>query len=597
MKKIRFGVLKVLLCVVLTLCMALPLVACKKADKKVFAINKTTGTVDVGATLLLSVTDAPGAVVWASDNEAVATVAQLSSKVDTSARVTGVSAGSATITAYSGDDTVTCTVTVTAAETITITKNGSPAPATIELSGSGDSVQLAATSSRDHAIVWESSDELIATVSSTGLVTAVAKGGTATITAKCSGTDNSGNAKASVTVKVGNGISTSYEILHDDKPVDPAKQGLWTQWSEFGNVKEATYDDGVILIRFEDNGARWVNVQLRYLPTEADNLKMGQLYKLTFDADLSFPEGFEAASGTVTVNNNKLTLNAGSGSYTVYYVQGEGLSFNMMMGYDDGSASGAWDLINATIVLSNIKWTAASSIPLVAPSFSIEGTTISIEDPNPAGSVSKYVLALYDNNNKLVGETYVTNNTAIDLSKIAYDGTVTGKLRALAASALYSDSPVATSENSTLTVNHANVNYTPEFLNGYVLAGTWVYWKESWVGFTSSYSNGILTATFSNNAGNFYDTQLIYKSLHAVGETYTIKLHINVDGNATGPDNTGRVTINGVVRTLKLGDNELSITITETSDASLNIMFGVANESNKQEIQNATVTVSIEEVS
>ena len=312
MKK-TFRILALALCLVL--CLSLSLAACKKDDDKGFKLNKASDTVDVGGQVLLSAMNAPGAIVWVSDNESVATVAQISPVLDTSARVTGVSVGTATITAFSGDETATCTVTVTAVETISITQNGSAVSgSTITLAQQGNTVQLAATSSKGHSIAWESSDPLTATVSSSGLVTAVAKGGTATITAKCADADNNAGAiKTSVTIKVGDGVSTSYEIQHDDKPLDPAKKGLWTQWSEFNNVTTATYEDGVITIEFENNGSRWVNVQLRYLPTEADNIAMGTIYKVSFDANLTFPEGFEAASGTVTVNGNKITLSEGSG--------------------------------------------------------------------------------------------------------------------------------------------------------------------------------------------------------------------------------------------------------------------------------------------
>ena len=591
MKKTK-RILSIVLCVVLSFCLTLSLVACKKDDNS-FKLNKTAETVDVGSQVLLSALNAPGAIVWVSDNESVATGAQISSKIDSSAKVVGVSVGTATITAYSGDEEASCTVTVTAAETITITQNGTAVSGTINLTNQNDEVQLGATSSKGHNVAWESSNPLIASVSSTGLVKAIAKGGTATITAKCSDSDNNtGAIKTSVTVKVGDGVSTSYEIPHDDNPVDASKVGKWTQWSEFNNVTNATYEDGTITIEFENNGSRWVNIQLRYLPTEADHIAMGKVYEVAFDATLTFPEGFERANGKVTVNNNVITLNAGSGHYSAYYLQGEGLAFNMMMGYDNGTPSGAWDLTDAKIVLSNITWTERAPIPLTAPDFSINGSNvITINDTNPAGSVKGYILSLY-NGTKKVGEVGVTNGATIDVSKILYQGTVTAKIKAIAATALYSDSPVGTSANNTVTVNNEHVQYDLKYNSGSPAAGTWAFWSESWVTFTGQYQDGTVTATFSNNAGNFYDTQIKYKSLHEKGDTYTITLHINVDGTVTG---TGRVTINGQVKSLHQGDNTIQLTITEGDGDSLIIMFGVANENNQQEIKAATVTISIDE--
>ena len=592
MKKTKFRMLAILLCVVLSLCLTMSLVACDKDNGKGFKLDKNAETVDVGGQILLSAVNAPGAIVWSSDNEAVATVAQISSKIDTSAKVVGMSVGTAIITATSGDETATCTVTVTAPETISITRNGSAVSGVIEAK-QNDTVQLVATSSKHHDIAWESSDPLIASVSSTGLVTAVAKGGTATITAKCAGSDNNtGSIKASVTVRVGSGISTSYEIQHDETPVSPEKVGKWTQWSEFTNVTNATYEDGVVTIEFQNNGFRWVNVQLRYLPTPEDNIEMGSVYAVSFDADLSFPVGFEKPEGNVTVNGNKITLKAGTGHYTAYYVQGEGLAFEMFMGYQDGTPSGAWDLTDAKIVLSNIHWEKWNQQTLTAPTFNIANNVITINDTNPAGSVKEHSLVLYKAN-KRVGEVTVKNGEQIDVSKILVSGELEGRLKAIASTPKYKDSPEATSANSTVTVENTHVQYDLEYNAGTPSAGLWAYWTETWVIFNGMYEDGIVTATFSNNQGNWYDTQIKYKSLHANGETYKIKLHINVNGTVTG---TGRVTINSQVKNLHAGDNEIELTITEQAGDSVIIVFGVYGESERQEIKAATVTISIEEM-
>lgn len=114
-------------------------------------------------------------VTWSSSNEKIATV------VD--GKVTGVAAGSVTITAKAGDKTATCAVTVSEA-VIPVTEI-SLDKERLELT-EGDTETLTATVKPDNAtdkkVTWSSSDENIATVVD-GKVTAV-KEGTVTIAAK-----------------------------------------------------------------------------------------------------------------------------------------------------------------------------------------------------------------------------------------------------------------------------------------------------------------------------------------------------------------------------------------------------------------------------
>ena len=91
---------------------------------KEFAVSPTTATIKVGGTTTLTVSNAPEGetVTWESSDSSVASVAD--------GVVTGVKAGTATITATAGDKTATCEVTVEApvATEITIT----PTSATVD---------------------------------------------------------------------------------------------------------------------------------------------------------------------------------------------------------------------------------------------------------------------------------------------------------------------------------------------------------------------------------------------------------------------------------------------------------------------------------
>ena len=163
-------------------------------------LDKTTATVEEGATVTLTATVTPDnatdkTVTWSTSNEAIATVS--------GGVVTGVKAGEVTITAKAGDKSATCTVTVTAKQStedpddpivvtgITLDKT----TATVE---EGATVTLTATVTPDNAtdktVTWSTSNEAIATVSG-GVVTGV-KAGEVTITAKA------GDKSATCTVTV-----------------------------------------------------------------------------------------------------------------------------------------------------------------------------------------------------------------------------------------------------------------------------------------------------------------------------------------------------------------------------------------------------------
>lgn len=147
----------------------------------------TAATKDAGGTTLTG-----RVVTWASDNAAAT--------VDANGLVTGVSVGTATITATSEGKAGTSVITVTAVPVATVTVN----PASVSIM-SGATLQLTATTSdasgnvlTGRAITWSSSNTLLAIVNaSTGVVTGQAPGGPVTITATSEG--KSGSASITVT--------------------------------------------------------------------------------------------------------------------------------------------------------------------------------------------------------------------------------------------------------------------------------------------------------------------------------------------------------------------------------------------------------------
>ncbi|MGH6693460.1 MAG: Ig-like domain-containing protein, partial [Gammaproteobacteria bacterium] len=166
-------------------------------------VTPSSANVAVGGTVQLTATaknaegePLPGGTfTWLTDAPAVATVSA-------AGLVTGVGAGSATITATSEGKSGTASVTVTANTAPVASVEVTPASASVPVGGT---VQLTATT-RDAAdqvltgrtVTWTTNAPGVATVSATGLVAGVAEG-PATITATSEGKSGA----ASVTVTAG----------------------------------------------------------------------------------------------------------------------------------------------------------------------------------------------------------------------------------------------------------------------------------------------------------------------------------------------------------------------------------------------------------
>jgi len=158
------------------------------------SLNKSSVTINEGKTMTLTPTVYPTtledkSVTWKSSDETIATVTS-------AGKVKGVKAGTATITCTSNATGVstTCKVTVAAAASVTLDQ-------TDVILKKKKSLTLKATvypeTLEDKSVTWESSDETVATVSSSGKVTGV-KSGVVTIT--CTSVATGATATCKVTV-------------------------------------------------------------------------------------------------------------------------------------------------------------------------------------------------------------------------------------------------------------------------------------------------------------------------------------------------------------------------------------------------------------
>ena len=140
------------------------------------ALSQSNITIPAGEVARLTTTGGAGEVIWDSSNINIATV--------DGGAVTGVAGGTVTITAKSGEETVSCTVTVTGDAWVN--------PVQLKLNKtdftlrSGDPNVQMKVDGTESAPVWASSNTNVVTVSETGVVKRVGKG-TVTVTATVDG--------------------------------------------------------------------------------------------------------------------------------------------------------------------------------------------------------------------------------------------------------------------------------------------------------------------------------------------------------------------------------------------------------------------------
>lgn len=178
------------------------------------SLDRNSATIKEGEYITLVATVTPSnadnkSVSWSSSSDAVATV-------DASGKVTGVKAGSATITATTedGGKKATCAISVEANDgTVHVTGISLDRPtATVK---EGESITLIATvtpaNAKNKNITWTTSSEAVASVDNNGKVTGV-KAGNATITATTE--DGGKKATCALSVKANMALSVTVDANH-----------------------------------------------------------------------------------------------------------------------------------------------------------------------------------------------------------------------------------------------------------------------------------------------------------------------------------------------------------------------------------------------
>lgn len=174
------------------------------AEEEVIAVNgvaldQTTLKLSPGGSTTLVATVAPEnakdkSLTWSSSNEGIVTV-------DANGNVTAVKEGTATITVTTTDGGFTATAKVTVSADVVAVTGVTLDKTSLSLAPNGSSTlkaTVAPSNASNKGVTWTSSDTTVATVSSTGKVTAK-KDGTATITVTTK--DGGFTATCTVTVK------------------------------------------------------------------------------------------------------------------------------------------------------------------------------------------------------------------------------------------------------------------------------------------------------------------------------------------------------------------------------------------------------------
>ena len=300
-------------------------------------------------------------ISWSTSDKSIATV-------DDKGGVTGVKAGSATITASaagikdkSGKElsvTATCKVTVTASKTLTVTLDQEKASVAV-----GKKITLKPTVQNyasDSGVTWTSSDEKIAKVDDKGVVTGVKVGSvTITATTKEKSTANNEKVKATCTVTV------TSDAMNDKKTLLKDNNGnqVYIKDSK-GNYVEAVYADYYTAEKF------YIKNKVEYKYTGWQTIDNNTYY---FDKNGNYVTGKQiiqgveynfTSDGILKMNNSGSTLGIDvskwNGTINWTAVKNSGVDFAIIRCGYRGSSTGA--LIEDPTFKKNIQGAKAAGI-------------------------------------------------------------------------------------------------------------------------------------------------------------------------------------------------------------------------------------------
>ncbi|GEM_PF-802037 len=375
------------------------------------SLNKTTDTISVGSTDLLTATIDPAnatdkTITWSSSNTGVATVSPIG-------LVTGVSVGTANITATTANSkTATCAVTVTAQVIL---------PTSVALNKTTDTLSVGASdtltatvspsNATDKTIAWKSSNTSVASVNSSGVVSGLSAG-TATITAT---TVNGKTATCAVTVNLGTNLAKG-------KLVSAPK----TAWKNLAYATDGIKSTSNYADSYSLTGLQWVQVDLN-ASYDIGTIKIWHYFGDTRKYHdvivmLSNDPDFNAGKYTIVFNNDDASNSAGFGAGTAAEYSetsaGKTITFNSVNAryarfYTNGSTSNGYSHYGEIEMYAGV--------PTVHPAeVQLDKTSLTLE----AGKTAAITATVKPDNASNKAVTWTSSNNAV--ATVSTTGVVTG---------------------------------------------------------------------------------------------------------------------------------------------------------------------------
>ena len=470
-------------------------------------VSPAPASVQAGQTLQLTATpkDVNGnpltgrTITWSSSNTSVATV-------NSSGLVSGVVAGSATITATSEGQSGTAAITVTSVPVASVTV--SPASASVQ---AGQTVQLTATPKdvngnplTGRTITWSSSNTSVATVNSSGLVSGVVAG-SATITATSEGqsgtsaitvTGAAPGCAASTTAFQNSAFTSQNGSFTATFDATPTGTGLDAA-TGLSQGAAAAYTDLAVIVRFNTGGTIDARNGGAYAATNSIGYTAGTSYHFRVVVDVS--------SHTYSV----YVTPAGGAEQTI----GTGFAFRTEQSTVTALANWALTAITGTHTVCNFAITGSQPPAPVATVTLTPGSATVNE-----GQTLQLTATLKDaNGNTLVGRSITWSGSNTSAASVNGTGLVTG---VTAGSATITATSEGKSGTSAITVVHMPVasvtvtpasgtvpagsslplTATPKDANGNPLVGRTVTWQSSNTSAATVNGSGLVSGVAAGSA-------------------------------------------------------------------------------------------------